>query len=457
VTEPEAQMDATTARVVDYALAFDSARLPPATIHECRRRLIDTFACAMGAFDAPLCAMARAVAQRSSGEPSAGIWGCDLRAAPEAAAFANGVTLRYLDMMDTHLSRTRGHPSDTVAGLVAVAEAVGASGRALVEAVMLAYDVFCSFCDAVDVHAKGWDQPVAGVLACAVGAGKLLGLSRERMGHAVSLALAPNMALFRTRVGEMSHWKACAAANGSRNAVFAAFLARDGFTGPSRIVEGRHGLWDAVDRFDWTLPAAGGTPHGVARTSMKCFPLAYHAQPVAWAALALRPRVRIEDVLEIRLETYRLAVDMTGSDPACWAPRTRETAVHSAPYTIAIALLDGDIAPESFAEARLADPAVVALMKKVVERESPELSAAYPASTPCRLRVRLAAGEWVETEIAHPKGHFANPLADAEVAAKFRRAFAPRAGEVRCEAALHALWTLDEAAEVGSALKQLVV
>ncbi|MDP1538010.1 MAG: MmgE/PrpD family protein [Burkholderiales bacterium] len=441
-------MDATTERVVDFAMRAEFSALPQSAVHACKRRLVDAFSCAMAAYDEPLPVMARAMARRQSGDPPASVWGCDWKSTPEAAAFANGVALRDQDMMDAYLGKTRGHPSDVIAGILTAAEVARADGPSAINAIVLAYDVFCTFCDSVDVHARGWDQPVAGVIACAVGAGRLLGLNREQMGHAFALALTPNMALFRTRAGEMSQWKVCASANGSRNAVFAVLLARDGCTGPDRIIEGRHGLWDAIGRFDWQPRVGAGMPHYVERTHMKCFPVAYHAQPVVWAALAVRDGLALDDIAEVRIDTYRLAVEMTGKEEVCWAPRTREMAVHSAPYVLAVALLDGEVSSASFEQARLDDHAIGRLMRKVEVFEAPELSARYPEAAPCRLTITLSSGRVILSEVTHPKGHAANPLIDIELDDKFRRAFRGHGDEVRCEAALQGLWQFDRCASV---------
>ena len=150
------------------------------------------------------------------------VWGSTIKTTPENAAFANGVMTRLLDISDTYLGKSRGHPSDMNAGIIAVAESIHADGKSLINAITLAYDVYCSFCDAIDVNAKGWDQPVYGVLGCVLGVGKLLKLNHDQMANAVSLALAPNMALAQARRGHLSNWKGCAGANASRNAVFAA-------------------------------------------------------------------------------------------------------------------------------------------------------------------------------------------------------------------------------------------
>src|SRR5687768_8049836 len=436
-------MDATTERLVDFAQRARFDALTPDTVHECKRRLADTLACAIGAYDEPLSGMARRIARRYAQPDGAGVWGSALRVMPEAAAFANGVMLRFTDLSDTYLGKSRGHPSDVIAGILAVAQHVHADGPSVINAVTLAYDVYCGCIDAIDLNSKGWDQPVYSVVACALGAGTLMGLSREQLGNAVSLALAPNMALVQTRRGELSSWKGCAGANASRNAVFAAMLAQEGFTGPAAVFEGEGGLWDIVGRFDWPLPASPGAMIG--QTHLKSLPICYHGQSAVLGALELKPRVRVQDIVEIHVESYRTAVHMMGSDASRWAPTTRETADHSMPYVVATALIDGEVTADSFAPARLADPALAALMGKVKVSESADLSALYPEAAPSRVSFRLASGEVLTSEVKYPKGHAKSPMQDVEVEQKFRQLFAAFGSAAQCDAALRALWELDRA------------
>ena len=78
------------------------------------------------------------MAQRYSSDSAASsVFGCSWKTMPEAATFANGVMMRYLDMMDTYLSKTRGHPSDVIPGILAVAEAIHADGPAVINAITL--------------------------------------------------------------------------------------------------------------------------------------------------------------------------------------------------------------------------------------------------------------------------------------------------------------------------------
>ena len=440
-------MDTTTRRLVDYAMGANFANLPSEVVHECKRRLIDSFASAVGAYHEPLCQAARTVAQRySGGKPTARVWGCKWQTTPDAAAFANGVMLRFLDINDLFRVKSGGHPSDVIPGILAVGEAVHADGASVMNAIVLAYDIYCGFCEMIDINEKGWDQPVYGVLACVIGASKLLDLSEEQMGNAIALALAPNMALAQVRHGELSAWKGCAGANASRNAVFAAFLARDGISGPTQIFEGKGGLWDIVGRFDWQLRA--DLPHRVTATHMRCFPICSHAQSAVWAALELRSRLRPQDIREIQIETYKRSFEMLGNDPSRWAPTNRETADHSLPYVVAIALLDGEITPRSFSETRLFDQTVSSLMNKVKVQENPQFSSQYPESAYSRLRVRMLSGEEIKAEVRYPKGHIRNQIDDPTLEAKFRSMFVGFADELHCEKALHELWNFEDITDV---------
>ena len=439
-------MDATTERLVDFAQRTTFARLGPDTVHECKRRVLDTLGCAIGAYGEPLSVMARNVANRCKGDPAAAVWGSGSTSSPESAAFANGVMLRLEDISDTYLGKARGHPSDVMAGVLAVADCVHAHGAATINAVVLAYDVYCSLCDAIDWNSRGWDQPVYAVVATAIGAARLLELSNEQMANAIALAIVPNMAMTQTRRGPLSSWKGCAGANAARNGVFAALLARDGFTGPTAIFEGEGGLFEAVGRFDWDLPAA---THMIGSTHIKSLPVCYHGQSAVLLALEMRKQLDIGAIGTVRVEAYRTAVDMMGNDPSRWAPRTHETADHSLPYTVAIALLDGAVTAESFATERFTDPAVVALMQKIEVREDPALSAGYPDGAPSRLTIATSAGAVHRAERKYPDGHAKNPLGDAAVEAKFRYMFGRHRSARHCEQILERLRRFETVADVG--------
>lgn len=442
-------MDKTTQFLVDYAMAVDYADLPAVVADACKTRLIDTFGCAMGAYDAPLCKQSRAMALRYQGTPAASVLGCERASTAEMAAYANGVMLRFLDLSDSYRVKSGGHPSDMIAGLLAIAEFSRAGGRSLITAIATAYEVYCAFCEAVDINSKGWDQPVYGILGTVLAAGRLAGLTREQLGHAVALALAPNMALHQARRGALSNWKNNAGANASRNAVFAVLLAKDGCTGPTAIFEGRAGVYDVVGRFEW--PELGAKPVRITKTHLKSFPVNYHGQSAVWAALDLRDKVKVGDIAKIHVEGYHSAVEEMASDPAHWSPTTHETADHSMPYVLATVLLDGTIDESSFSSEQLSDPRKVRLMNATTVVEDKALTALFPESAPCRMTITRADGTNIQSYVRSPRGHANNPLDKAGVERKFMglsRNFCDEGQAAKILAALFALENMNDTGEV---------
>ncbi|MGH7674547.1 MAG: MmgE/PrpD family protein, partial [Gemmatimonadales bacterium] len=371
-------MDSMIEQLAEYGAGLRYRDLTPEAVHECKRRLIDTVGCLAGGFDARPSAIARALARRSRGEPSARVLGTQERTTPELAAFANGVMMRYLDFNDATFGKSAGHPSDVFAAVLAVADALRADGRSVITAATLAYEVFCNIAESVR-REQGWDHTVFGVVASAVGAGKLLGLSRARMGNAIALAVIPNMALEQTRTGELSMWKGCAAANAARNGVFAAQLAGEGLTGPEQAIEGKWGLWHPLGRFQWQPFGGRSGPFRITQTHIKYFPAVVHAQTPITVALELHGKARFEEIEAIAIETYWVAERYVDRGNALWHPATRETADHSLPYCVAAALLDGGIASRSFTGARMRDPRLNALVERTTVRENPEFTRAHPA------------------------------------------------------------------------------
>ena len=118
-------MDKATELLARYAAALRFEDLPPEVVHDAKRKLIDTLGCAIGAFDEEPSRIARALASRCVGRPPARIFGTQEMSTPEHAAFANGVMVRVQDYNDSYLSKASCHPSDTISGVLALADATG--------------------------------------------------------------------------------------------------------------------------------------------------------------------------------------------------------------------------------------------------------------------------------------------------------------------------------------------
>src|SRR5688572_24835496 len=248
------------ARLAEYAAGLTFEKLTKEAVHETKRRFIDSFATAIGAMPSDAYTIAKKCAARVSSTPGASILAGG-KSSVEWATFVNGLLIRYLDFNDTYLSKEPAHPSDNLAAVLAVGEAVGAGGRDLITAAVLAYEIQCRFCDAASLRKHGVDHVTYGAISSATAAAKLMRLDVAKTTHTIGLAGVCNVALRQTRSGELSMWKGCAFANAARNGVFAALLAAEGLSGPAPIFEGDLGFMKLVTR-DPFKTAPMGAEHG---------------------------------------------------------------------------------------------------------------------------------------------------------------------------------------------------
>lgn len=463
-------------RLARYCQALRYGDLPDAVVHEVKRRILDSLGCALGAWNAPPCRVARLIGQTVKVPQGATLWGTHHKTLPDLATFANGGLVRYLDFNDTYLSKEPAHPSDNIPAMLSVGEAVHASGKHVIEAGALAYEIQCRLCDAAALRPRGWDHVTYGPFSSALGVAKLMKLSRAQTVQAVNLAGIANMALRQTRVGDLSMWKACAFSNAARNGVFAATLAQLGMTGPSPIFEGEKGFMKLVSgQFDLPpLALETGTdttrrrgegcqsPFKILDTYIKHYPVEYHAQTAVEAAVALRNEVMeaegsraIDHLMDVEIGSYDVAIEIIGRDPEKWQPATRETADHSFPYCVAVALLQGHVTLQSFGPKRLHDPAVRDLMKKIRVVQQPEFVGRYPKTMPTRITVKTDAEKTYTNQVDVPVGHPGNPMSDRDLEAKFRRLAAGRLNRPRLDRLIEFVWNLDRVKDIGTLMPLL--
>jgi 2-methylcitrate dehydratase len=440
-----------------YITALRYEDLPADVVQQAKRLIVDTIGCALGGFDSEPARIARDIAGTVTSTQPVHLLVSGEPTSPDLAAFANGVAIRYLDFNDGYTSTGEsGHPSDSVAAVLAAGELHRASGRDAILATVIAYEVFCRVCDARDLKPLGFDHTTVGGLASAAAAARLFGLPPARIEQALNLHVAANVALYQTRIGNVSMWKGCAYANASRNALFSTMLAARGMSGPSPVYEGVGGYFKAVTRGAFTLPAWGGSGHPfkIMECSIKRFPLGQYSQTVAEAALQLRERIGDPARIEaIHVATVSTAIRLMADDPQKWEPETRESADHSMPYTVAVALLHGEIGEEHFEDRYLHDPTVRALTRKVTVSESDEANRRMPIAMLCEMTIRLTSGATHQASIEYHRGHHRNPMSDAEVERKFRKLAHAVLPPAACDRLLERLWTLDAATDIGEVVR----
>jgi len=437
--------------LAEYAASIRWEDLPPETIHEVKRRLLDSLGVALAAFAEESPKAARAYAYEWPVDSGATLWGTAFTAPVDVAAFANGVMVRYLDFNDTYLSREPLHPSDVIPALFAMAEWRGLSPADFITAVAIAYEIGVDLCDAASLRAHGWDHVNYIGIATAAAAGRLMGLSPEQIEHAIAIAAVPHAAMRQTRAGELSMWKGAAAANAARHGVFAAVLASKGMTGPFEPFMGEMGLvrqllaGEPLDEAALVSLAERRPPRRILDTYVKYWPVEYHAQSAVDAALQLRSELGDPGrIAAIHIDTFKAAYEIIARDPEKWRPRTRETADHSLPYIVAVALMDGRVTRHSFSRERLQDPALRHMLEsRVTLREDPELTAGYPEGIPNRITVTTTAGDRLVREVRFPRGHARNPMSDDELVAKFRLNVEERLSPAQADAVVEAVMHLE--------------
>ncbi|MBI5641969.1 MAG: MmgE/PrpD family protein [Deltaproteobacteria bacterium] len=442
-------------KMADYGQGLKFEQLPGPVVHEVKRRVIDSLACVLGAYESLPAKIARASAPSiQNGLISSVIGGGETT--PEHAAFANGVMIRYLDYNDTYLSKEPAHPSDNIAAALASAEAFGKSGEEFITAVAAAYEVQCRLCDGASLRARGWDHVTYGAFSSALAASMLMGLTRDQTVNALGIAGTGAPALRQTRAGELSMWKGCAFARAAKDAVFAALLARNGMTGPAPVFEGEFGFFKLVSGPFAIAPfAAGDGQFKILDTYIKYYPAEYHAQSAIGAALDLYTEIGDTDEIEsVTINTFRAAYEIIGRGDEKWRPKTRETADHSLPFCVAAALMDGSITAFTFSE-RLSDERISGLLDRTKVVVDDDLDKLYPEAMPNRVEVVLRSGRYLVKEVIYPKGHPKNPLSDRELEKKFKSLSEWYFMNKESGRVLDALWNLDSIKDIRELMKLL--
>jgi 2-methylcitrate dehydratase len=408
--------------LAQYATGLNYEDLPEDVIRIAKRAILDTFGCAFGGYSAGPSKIAINLASDVSSKQGATVLISGIRTSPDLAVFANGVMIRYLDFNDAFVSLTHGagHPSDTIAALLTSAELKARSGRDLITATVLAYEVFCKIADVFDYLGNGIDHSTITGIAAVVGASRLMGLTVEEMVHAIGITVGGNTATRQGRADTLSNWKAFAAADACRKAIFSVQLAQNGMTGPSNVFEGRYGFFKVMGR-EAVAPPQLGEPFGIRRAFTKRFPLGQFSQTVAQAAVEARSFFKSpDDIAEVNIHVSRSAIKIMADGPDKWRPQTHETADHSIPYSAGLVLMYGKIEPEYYEGPYLHDPRLLDLVSRIKCLPSDEADRTEHEFNLCELEVVLKSGARKTVRVEYHRGHFKNPMTDAEMEEKFR-------------------------------------
>jgi len=452
--------------------------LPADVIDHARRAVTDWLGSVLaGSVEKPA-RLAQQVAAAFGASDEATIFSGGRGSAP-AAALANGVASHILELDDIHRGSTVHAAAPIIPAALAVAERKHADGRAFLAAVAIGYEAAFRIGEAVNPSHYYFFHPTGTVatFGAAAAAGSLLGLNTEQTIDALGSAGTQAAALWEFNAdGAMS--KHLHPGKAAMNGVLAADLARIGFTGATRILEGERGLFRAMTGGPKrSAPRIGGSaPHydasritdglgtrwKIGENGYKLHSCCAHTHTAVDCALDVRARRRwtgndvLREIASVTIETYGAGYEIVKE----MSPRTPYQAKFSLAYCVATALLEGTLGLEQFGEERfgtggVCEPAIAELLGRIKVIVRDDLSAKYPSAWPVRVTVFLNEGPPERASSDHPRGNPENPVSTAELESKFTTLVAARFGDDVACSALETLHSIDRCTDMATLLSPL--
>ncbi len=435
-----------------------------ASVIDCAKTSIrDVMGCMLGGVPEPAGERIIKHIQALGGKPDATVVGTSVRTAAPLAAFANGTTAHALDFDDT-LWTYVGHVSASVwPAVMAVGEPVGTSGAAALAAYVAGVEVTSAVgrLGYPEQVRRGWHGTgTVNTFGSTVAAGYVLRLTPEQMGHALGIAVS-HAAGAQVNFGTMT--KPLHAGRAARDGVTAAMLAKDGFTSAPEAITAQSGFLDLFGGAECVEERSKEIAENLGKEFSLVSPgLAFKA----YAACACT-HPALDALLELREEHHLKAEEVKeiicGLTPYAQSqlqfqiPPDGLAGKFSAPYTLAVALLDGTAGLEQFEAERISDSRLQELMRRVHVCDLSEMySEPNVPLTAAVIRVRRKDGSVLEKFVDRPLGDPAKPLGEDALRGKFEQCATRVLPREKVVGALDALANLPELSTIGELIRRLV-
>ncbi|MBI4495597.1 MAG: MmgE/PrpD family protein [Deltaproteobacteria bacterium] len=451
-------------QLAHYTTGLSYDQLPAPSVHAAKRALLDAVGCALGGYGCAASRILEETIQDTDGRHEATIIGSGRRTTCLNALMVNSAMIRYLDFNDAYMvvtphGITGAHPSDAIGTILAVAERERRSGKDVITATALAYQLYGRMAESerIPLANKGWTIEAKAPLFMPLVAGKLLGLSEEQLEQAVGISGSHGFVLgiLDTDGEEYSMTKNIRLARTGYNGVLAAYMARRGFTGPRRVIEGHMGFNEVVmgGDLDFESLRMDGEGYCVDSTYFKLFSAdgTQLGHLSATYDLVSRHNLKPEDIASVRLQATNRCVKHCAG-PEKLDPTTKEIADHSAYYTTAALICDRALGPAQYTPERLRDPQVRALMQKVSVTPNSELDKFGAAGIS---EITTVTGEVYQARVDYPRGHPKNRMPDDELNAKFASMATPVVGKARAQRLQRMIWRFEELDSVAPFMRAL--
>ena len=420
--QQEAETRSAVESIATFAAAARPEDLTPDIRQVFKRNILDSIGCAIAALPGPPFQALREQFEEYRAAGRCTLIGGGKTSVDQAALFNSGL-VRYVDLLDSYMSPGGlCHPSDNFGTVLAAAEHAGASGEEFILALAVAYEIQCRFTAVVPVMAKGFNHATQLAISAAASAGKLFGLTAAEIANAIAIATVDNVTLACVHAEPVSQWKGFSPGMTGMRAVYAASLAKRGFTGPTGLFEGPNGLERMFAQpipVDWEDPSLTI----VTQTVMKKYCSLIHGQPVLGAVLDIKHRnsLAAADVEHVRCDIFQTGFDIAGggSFGSKDHPQTKEQADYNLKYLIAAALLDDQVGPAQLEAARIRAPDAQALLTRVDVHPDEHFTARYPQELGARITIRIKDQRVFVKEQHGYEGGVANPMSWDRTVEKF--------------------------------------
>lgn len=409
---------------------------------EAHRTFMNWVGCAVGAAGHESVQAALDAVAMLEPAPQASVLGRRTKVDIASAALVNGISSHTFDFDDTHL-KTIIHPAGPVASaLLALAEQQGASGRAVIDALVIGIDVACRVGNSMypEHYDRGWHiTGSTGMLGAAAGCARLLGLDPQQTTMALGIAASQPIGM-REQFGTMT--KPFHPGAAARAGLMSALLASKGFTASPRALEAPRGMMQTVStKCDWNEITAGlGQQFEISFNSYKPFACGIVIHPAIDACVQLREQgVRPEDVARIELKVHSLVLELTGKKEPADGLQAKFSVYHGC----AAGLTFGRAAEEEFSDAVVNRADMVALRRKVVATVDDSIDEASADVT-----ALLNDGRRVPVFVEHAIGSLQRPMSREQLQSKFHGLSDPVLGAAATDRLIESCWQLGDAPDL---------
>ncbi|GAC1366829.1 MAG: MmgE/PrpD family protein [Ktedonobacteraceae bacterium] len=442
-----------TRELADFLANLRFEHLPRPVVEQTENLFLDWLASALaGRNSRPVRALEQFAAMMGPQDGPSEILVSRKRSSPLFAALVNAAASHVVEQDDVHNGSVF-HPATVVfPAVLASAQQLGSSGRELITASVVGYEAgirigsFLGRTHYQVFHTTG----TAGTLAAAAGVAHILGLDAQTTLHALGSAGTQAAGLWEfLRDGADS--KQLHTAKAAADGLLAAYIARDGFTGAKRILEGEQGMAAGMSRDADTakLVAGLGERWALLETSFKFHASCRHTHPAADALLAAMQEHHLsaDQVKHVYVHVYQAAIDVLGP---VTDPQTVHQAKFSMGFVLALIALYGHAGVTDFNAEALRNPQIRQFLERVEMVLDPEIDAAYPERWIGLVEVETTDGRHVSARVDVPKGDPGNTLSRAEIEEKARRlaAYQQGASTQELDRIIDRVWTLDQQPQV---------